>query len=181
MLVTHPALIYRIDKGNKAPRQITLGMVHARHIRDNERIVMPNQLEVVGCTCGRADELLEGEVRSLAASTGNLDFAAPDNLRVCVRGVIDWVAQELEPLLRVLLCILAQRVVVDSSRGPGDFAVIRWGVEVDDAQICLEEVDAWDEGFTLDAVFIQVVWMTVGCGDEDNAVGHEDFEKPDYW
>jgi hypothetical protein len=34
-----------IDKGNKASRQITLGMVHARHVRDNERVVMPDKLE----------------------------------------------------------------------------------------------------------------------------------------
>jgi hypothetical protein len=32
----------------------------------------------------------------------------------------------------------------------------------------------------LDAVFVQVVWMTVGCGNENDAVGHKDLEKPGY-
>ena len=153
-------------------------MVHSWNVCDNERIVMPDELEVVGCTGGRADKLLEGEFRSLAASTGNIDFAAPDNLRVCMRRVIDRVTQELEPLLRVLLCGLAQRMVIDGSWRPRDFAVICWGIEVDDVQIGLEEVNAWDEGFALNAVFVQVVWMAVGCGDENNAVGHEVLKKP---
>lgn len=53
---------------------------------------MTDQLEVVSCTSGCADELLEREQRSLATGLGHLDFASPYNLRVCVRGVVDGIA-----------------------------------------------------------------------------------------
>ena len=35
-----------------------------------------------------------------------------------------------------------------------------------------EEVDTRDEGFALNAVFVEVVWVAVGGCDQDNAVGH---------
>lgn len=39
-------------------------------------------------------------------------------------------------------------------------------------QAVFEEVDAGDEGFALDAVLVEVVWVAVGGGNEDNTVGH---------
>jgi len=41
-----------------------------------------------------------------------------------------------------------------------------------------EEVDAGDEGFTLDAVFVKVIGVAVGSRDQDNAMRHEGFEEP---
>lgn len=152
-------------------------MVHAWHFGHDESIVVSDELEVVGGAGGTADEFLKGEVGGFAAGTGYFDFAAPDDLRVCVGRVVDRIAEEVEPFLRVASCVFAERVVVDCRWGTGDFAVICGGVKVDDCEIGLEEVDAWDERFALNAVFVQFVGVAIGCGDENDAVGHEDFEK----
>jgi hypothetical protein len=141
---------------------------------------MPDEFEVIGSTCRRADELLEGELRGLATSPGHLDFAAPHNLDVCVRGVIDRITQVIEPFLRVALSNLAQRMVVNGRRGTGDFPVICRGVEIDHAQIGFKKIDAWNEGFALNAIFVQVVRVTVGGSDEDDAVGHKNLEQADW-
>ena len=71
-----------------------------------------------------------------------------------------------------------QWVVVDSGWWSRHFAVIGCGVEVEDAETGFEHVDAGDEGGALDAVFVEVVGVSVGCCDEDDAVGHEGFEEP---
>ena len=65
-----------------------------------------------------------------------------------------------------------ERVVVDARRRAGNFAVVGGGVEVYDAEARLQEVDAGDEGFALDAVFVEVGGVSVGGCDEDDAVGH---------
>ena len=67
--------------------------------------------------------------------------------------------------------------MVDVGWGTGDFAVVCWGVDVDDAEGGFEEVDAGDEGFSLDAIFVEFVRVSVGGCDEDDAVGHEVFEE----
>lgn len=72
------------------------------------------------------------------------------------------ITQDLEPLIRVPGSLLTQRVVVDCSWGTRDFAVVCGGVEVDDVEGCFEKRDAGDEGFALDAVFVEVVWVAVG-------------------
>jgi len=43
-----------------------------------------------------------------------------------------------------------------------------------------EEVDTRDEGFSLDAVLVKVIWVTVGSCDQDNAMRHKSFEKPSF-
>jgi hypothetical protein len=68
-------------------------------------------------------------------------------------------------------------VVVDGSWGTGNLAVIGWGVEVYNVQGGFEKCDAGDEGFALNAVFVEIVWVAVGCCDEDDAVGLEELEE----
>lgn len=106
-----------------------------------------------------------------------MDLATPDFLGGGVWGVVDGVAEEVEPFLGVVVGVWAERVVVDGCWGTGDLAIVGGGVEVDDVEGGLEEVDAGDEGFALDAVLVEVVGVTVGGGDEEDAVGHEGFEE----
>lgn len=68
--------------------------------------------------------------------------------------------------------------MVNGSWGPGDLPVVRWGIEVDNTQVGLEEVDAGNKGLSLDAVFVQIVRVSVGGGDKDYAMGHENLEQP---
>lgn len=70
-----------------------------------------------------------------------------------------------------------ERRVVDSTWRTGDLAIVGWRIEVDDVEAVLEEVDARDEGFALDAVAVEFVGVAVGGGDEDDAVRHEGFEE----
>lgn len=106
-----------------------------------------------------------------------MDLATPDFLGGGVRGVVDGVAQEIEPFLGVLVGVWAEWVVVDGCWGTGNLAIVGGGVEVDDVEGGLEEVDAGNEGFALDAVLVEVVGVAVGGGDEEDAVGHEGFEE----
>ena len=94
-----------------------------------------------------------------------------------MRGVVLRVAEELEPALCVALCCLVEGVVVDAGRGTGDLSVVCLRVEVDDLELCLEEIDGGDEGLALDAVLVEVVWVAVGSCDDDGAVGHERFDE----
>jgi hypothetical protein len=98
--------------------------------------------------------LVKGEKSGLATGLRDLDLAAPDNLGGRVGWVVNRVTQELEPLSGVLVCVCAQRVVVDSCWGTGDLAIVGWRVEVDNVQGGFEESNAGDEGFALNAVFV---------------------------
>ena len=170
---THPTLVNGIDKRDEPSGQISLVQVHPWYIGDDERVVVPDQFEIVRCAGSATDELVEGEFRGLAAREGDLDLATPDFLRGRVRRVVDRVAQEVEPLLSVALSVGAQGVVVHGGWGAGDLSVVGRGVQIDHFESGLEELDAGDEGLALDAVLIKVVGVAVGCGDENDAVGHE--------
>lgn len=98
-------------------------------------------------------------------------------MRRFVRGVVFGVAQEAEPFVGVRDGRFVEGVVVDARGGPGDFAVVGGGVEVDDLEAGFQQVDAGDEGGALDAVFVEVVGVAVGGCHEDDAVGHEGFEE----
>lgn len=58
--------------------------------------------------------------------------------------------------------MVVERGVVYAAWRTGNFAVVGRGVEVYDVEPVFEQVDAGDEGFALDAVFVEVVWMAVG-------------------
>lgn len=177
MIGTYPAFIHRVDEGDESAGKVALVQVHAWNVCHDECIVVSHQLQVIGCACSCANELVEGELCGFAAGPRHLDRAAPDYLRGRVGRVVNRVTEEIEPFLRVLLGVCAQRVVIDGGRGAGDLSVVRWRIEVDDIQGGFEEVDAGDEGLALDAVFVQVVWVAVGGCDEDDAVRHEGFEE----
>ena len=95
-----------------------------------------------------------------------------------MHGVVLRIAQEIEPFLRVRDGSFVQRVVVDSRRRSRHFAVVGRGVEIEDAETGFEQIDAGDEGGALDAVFVEVVGVSVGGCDEDDAMGHQGFEEP---
>ena len=82
------------------------------------------------------------------------------------------IAQELEPFPGVRVGCGVEWVVIDAGRGTGNFPIVGCGVEVQDAEVMLEEGDAGEERFALDAVFVEVGWVSVGGCDEDGAVGH---------
>jgi hypothetical protein len=63
--------------------------------------------------------------------------------------------------------------MVNGSWGPGDLPVVRWRIEIDNIQAGLEEVYTGNKGLSLDAVFVQIVRVSVGGGDKDCAMGHE--------
>ena len=69
-------------------------------------------------------------------------------------------------------CGAVERVVVHAGRWPGQLSIIGLRIEIDHTELFFEQVYAWDEGLPLDAIFVQVVWVAVGGGDEDDAVGH---------
>lgn len=94
-----------------------------------------------------------------------------------MRRVVFKVAEEAKPALCMRFRRLVERMVVDARRGPGDLAVIGRGVEVQYCEAFLQEVDTWNEGFALDAVFVQVVWVSVTCCDDDGTVCHERFHE----
>lgn len=142
---TYPAFVDCVDEGDEASGEIALCVVHTGDLGHDECIVVSDELEVVGGTGRAADELLEGEVSGFAAGAGHFDFTTPDNLGICVGRVFHRFAQEVEPLLCVACCVFAERVVINGCWGTRDFTVIRWGVEVDDGQVVLKEVDAWNK------------------------------------
>ena len=63
-------------------------------------------------------------------------------------------------------------MVVDARWWTRNFAVVGLGIEVDDRQVRLEEMDAWNKRLALDSIFIQVIRMTVGRRHQDDSVGH---------
>jgi hypothetical protein len=52
---TNPAFVYRIDKSDEASSKITLVEAHPGHVRNDECIVMPHQLEVIRRAGGRSN------------------------------------------------------------------------------------------------------------------------------
>ena len=68
-------------------------------------------------------------------------------------------------------------MVVHTRWWAGDFTVIRRRIEIDHFQRCLQKVDAWNEGLSLDTVLVQFIRVSVGCCYEDNPMGHKRLEK----
>jgi hypothetical protein len=58
--------------------------------------------------------------------------------------------------------VLVQWSVVDARRGTGDLTVVGWRVEVYNMESVFEKVDTRDEGISLDAILVEVIWVTVG-------------------
>jgi len=94
-----------------------------------------------------------------------------------MRGIVDRVAKELEPLVGMPSCGEIQRVVVDTGWRAGNFPVVCVRVEVEHLEGGLEELDARDEGLALDAVLVQLIGVSVRGSDKDNAVRHQRLEK----
>lgn len=142
---TYPAFVARVDEGDEPPGQVSRPQVHARHVRDDERLVAPRQLDVVGRARGSADDLVERERCGFAARSRHADRPPPDHLRGWVRRIVLEVAQEPEPLLRMRLRGFVERVVVDAGGRARDLSVVCCRVETDHPQAPLQQVDARDE------------------------------------
>lgn len=166
-----------VDEGDEAAGPVAFSVRHPGHVGHDEGVERPHHLDVVGGAGGAANQFIEGEAGGSAGDEGDLNIAAPDG----DGGGMGWVgfriAEEGEPFVGVADGGAIERVVVDAGRGSRKFSIVGGRVEVDDSELFLEEVDAGNEGLTLDAVFIQVVRMPVGRGDEDHTVGHEGFEQ----
>jgi hypothetical protein len=76
--------------------------------------------------------------------------------------VLVWITQEAEPLFSVGMGVLVQWSVVDARRGTGDLTVVGWRVEVYNMESVFEKVDTRDKGISLDAILVEVIWVTVG-------------------
>lgn len=174
---TYPAFIQRVDKRDESSCQIAAFVVHSRHVRHNEGLILLAQLEIVRRARRTPDNLVKGEPRALPTRLGDHDIAAPDLMGRRMGRIMVEVAQEAEPALRVRFGARVEGVVVDARRRAGDLAVVCLRVEVQDGEAALEQVDTWDEGFTLDAVFVQVVRVPVAGRDDDGAVRHQGFHE----
>lgn len=152
---------------------------HGRHIRDDECFVVSDEFEIVCGACSRSNELLKAELCSPATGERNLDLAAPDFLRGRVWRIVNRVTEEVEPFLSVLLGLRTERVVVDARWRTGDFPVVGGRVKVDYIEHGFQEGDTRDEGFALDAVQVEVIWMSVRGCNEDNAVRHKQLKEPE--
>lgn len=152
-------------------------MVHAWHICDDKGLVFLGQFEVVCCTGRSPNDLVKAEPSTLPARLGHYDVAPPHLVCRFVWRVVVEVAQESKPALCMRLRAGVERVVVHAGRRAGNFAVVGLAVEVQDGQSALEEVDAGDEGFALNAVLVQIVRVPVACRDDDSAVRHECFHQ----
>ena len=77
-----------------------------------------------------------------------------------------------EPLFCVALGASVEWVVEDAGRRARDFAIVSVRVEVYDSEAGLQEINTGDEGFTLDAILVEVRRVPVRGCDENDAVGH---------
>jgi len=55
--------------------------------------------------------------------------------------------------------------MVDTRRWSWDFTVVGWGVQVYDVKTVFQQVNTRNKGFTLDSILVELIWVTVGCGD----------------
>ena len=76
-------------------------------------------------------------------------------------GIVVDITEEFKPLLRVSDGSFIERMMVNARGRTGNFPVVGCGVEIQDSETSLEEIDAGDEGLALEAVFIQVVRMAI--------------------
>ncbi len=107
-----------------------------------------------------------------------MDFSAPYSLRLCSWLVLVRVTKEAKPFLGVRIGVLVQWRVVDTRGWTGNLAVVGWRVQVDNMESIFQEVYTRDEGFSLDAVFVEVIWVTVGGCNQNNSMRHKSFEEP---
>lgn len=61
--------------------------------------------------------------------------------------------------------MVIQRCVVNAGGRTRNFPVVRGRVEVYDMQAVFEEIDARNEGFALDTVAVEVIWVAIGGSD----------------
>ena len=78
-------LVYGVDEGDEAARQVALPVRHAGDVGHDESVVRAHQLNVVGGTRRLADQLVKGEPGAAAADARDVDLAAPDGLHLGVR------------------------------------------------------------------------------------------------
>ena len=145
-------------------------MRHPRDLRDDERFIAPHQFQIIRGARGTADQFVKREHRRFAAGHGNHNLPAPDGVRRPVWRVAVHVTQEPKPFVRMSDGSLVERMVVNPGRWPWDLSVVDGRVQVQDAETALQKVDAWDERGALDAVFVEIVRMTVRRRDQNDSV-----------
>ena len=62
--------------------------------------------------------------------------------------------------------------MIDAGGRAGDFPVVGRTVEVYYMKTGFEEVDARDEGLSLNAITVEVIRVTIGGCDKDYSMGH---------
>jgi hypothetical protein len=98
-------------------------------------------------------------------------------MRGLVRRIVFEVSEKAKPTLGVRIGSFVERMVVHTGRRSWDSAVICLGVEVYDAEAVFKHNDSRDERFALDAVFVQLVRVSVRGRDKYYSVGHERFDE----
>jgi len=98
-------------------------------------------------------------------------------MRGPVRRIVFEVSEKAKPTLGVRIGSFVERMVVHTGRRSWDSAVICVGVEVYDAEAVFKHNDSRDERFALDAVFVQLVRVSVRGRDKYYSVGHERFDE----
>jgi hypothetical protein len=73
--------------------------------------------------------------------------------------------------------MVIERGVINTRGRSRDLPVIGGRVEVYHVQAVFEKVDTGDERFALDTVFVEVIWVSIRCCDENYSVRHERFQQ----
>ena len=96
-------------------------------------------------------------------------------MRGPVRRIVLEVSEKAKPTLGVRIGSFIEWMVVHTGRRSWDSAVICAGVEVYDAEAVFKHIDSRDERFALDAVFVQLVRVSVRGRNKYYSVRHERF------
>ena len=98
-------------------------------------------------------------------------------MRGPVRRIMLEVSEKAKPTLGVRIGSFVERMVVHTGRRSWDSAVISVGVEVYDAEAVFKHIDSRDERFALDAIFIQLIRVSVRGRDKYYSVGYKRFDE----
>lgn len=175
---THPPLITSIHKRNKPPPPIPRPplpalplprpQTHPPHPRHHKRLKPPHQLQIIRRPHRPPHQLLKLKPRTSPPCPRHLNLPAPHPHHHPLRWsfipipITISIPQVRKPLRRMSRrSRFVERMVIDTGRGTGETAVVGAGVEVDDAEVGGEESDAREEGGALDAVLVEVSWVSV--------------------
>lgn len=175
--MTYPTFVDSINESDESPRQVPFPVAHTRDPGHDEGVVGPHELQIVSGTGCPSYQLVKSKPRCLTACFWHFNVAPPNLMHGPVRRFILRIAEEAEPFFCMRNGRFVERVVVDARWRARDLPVVGVGVEVKDPKTSFEKVDAGDERLPLDAVFVEVVWVPIGCSDQYDAVGHQCFEQ----